>query len=108
VTALDTLEAKGGDLADTAAIMMNLDLVVTPDTALAHLAGGLGVRVWVALPRVADWRWLTDVETSLWYPTMRLFRQSRAGQWDDVFARMADTLTQATAARASGGEPPVY
>jgi hypothetical protein len=79
--------------------MKNLDLVVTPDTALAHLAGGLGVRTWVALPRVADWRWLTERVDSPWYPTMRLFRQTRAGDWDEVFRRMADALQRELRAR---------
>ena len=89
-----------GDFPDTAAIMSHLDLVVTPDTALGDLAGGLGVRTWVALPRVADWRWLSEREDSPWYPTLRLFRQSRAGDWDDVFRRMAGALKRELGARA--------
>jgi tetratricopeptide (TPR) repeat protein len=93
LTVLDGWEQEGvGDFPDTAAIMRNLDLVVTPDTALAHLAGGLGVRTWVALSPVADWRWLTDREDSPWYPTVRLFRQAGAGDWNEVFERMADVL----------------
>jgi ADP-heptose:LPS heptosyltransferase len=87
---------------DTAAVMANLDLVITSDTALAHLAGALGVRVWVALQHVADWRWLVDREDSPWYPTMRLFRQSQPGDWQGVFARIAgelQALSSATAAR---------
>jgi tetratricopeptide (TPR) repeat protein len=80
------------DFMDTAAVMQNLDLVISPDTSLAHLAGALGVQVWVALPFAADWRWLTKREDSPWYPTMRLFRQQRWGDWDDVFVRMADQL----------------
>ena len=63
---------------DTAAVMKNIDLVVTVDTAIAHLAGALAVPVYVALASVADWRWLVDREDSPWYPTMRLFRQRRA------------------------------
>ena len=66
---------------ETAAIMMGLDLVITADTALAHLAGALGVRVWVVLQAVPDWRWLTERADSPWYPTMRLFRQRTAGDW---------------------------
>ena len=77
---------------DTAAVVMNLDLVITADTALAHLAGALGQQVWVALPVNADWRWLREREDSPWYPTMRLFRQSRVGDWSGVFQRMWDTL----------------
>ena len=77
---------------DTAAVMMNLDLVVTCDTAAAHLAGALGVPVWLALPSLPDPRWLLDREDSPWYPTMRLFRQSRRGDWDNVFERIAAHL----------------
>ena len=75
-----------------AAIMKNLDLVISCDTAVAHLAGALGVPVWVALPFVPDWRWLLEREDSPWYPTMRLFRQRRAGDWGEVFERMAKLL----------------
>ena len=67
------------DFMDTAAVLRNLDLVIACDTAVAHLAGALGVAVWVALPFVPDWRWLLDRSDSPWYPTMRLFRQKNAG-----------------------------
>ena len=77
---------------DTPAIMMGLDLVITPDTSLAHLAGALGVPVWIALPRAPDWRWLLDREDSPWYPTARLFRQTVRGQWGPVFDRIAAAL----------------
>ena len=86
---------------DTAAVMRNLDLVITSDTAVAHLAGGLGVPVWVALGYSCDWRWLDEREDSPWYPTMRLFRQARLGDWDELFARIAAEL-----ARLVRGEPP--
>ena len=69
---------QDGAFTDTAAIMQNLDLVVSTDTAVAHLAGALGVPVWVALPFAPDWRWLLDRADSPWYPTMRLFRQKVA------------------------------
>jgi Flp pilus assembly protein TadD len=82
------------DLMDTAAAMMNLDLVISADTALAHLAGALGVPVWVALPFEADWRWMSGRDDSPWYPTMRLFRQHRWGDWDDVFARITGALDE--------------
>jgi tetratricopeptide (TPR) repeat protein len=82
------------DFADTAAVMNNLDLVVTVDTAVAHLAGALGVPVWVALPLVPDWRWLLEREDSPWYPTARLFRQDDGGDWSGVFERMAEVLRQ--------------
>jgi tetratricopeptide (TPR) repeat protein len=81
-----------GRFMDTAAVMMNLDLVVTSDTSIPHLAGALGVPVWVALPYVPDWRWLLDRSDSPWYPTMRLFRQKSPGDWTAVFADMRDTL----------------
>src|SRR5262249_18522811 len=85
-----TVENLGDpNLVETAAIMKNLDLVVTPDTAIAHLAGALGVPVWVALGVVPDWRWLLGREDSPWYPTMRLFRQRQHGDWGDVLERIA-------------------
>jgi tetratricopeptide (TPR) repeat protein len=74
-----------GAFMDTAAIIMNLDLVLSSDTAVCHLAGALGVPVWLALPFAADWRWLLDRSDSPWYPTMRLFRQKTRGDWDGVF-----------------------
>jgi hypothetical protein len=89
------------DFLDTAAVMSQLDLVVTPETAVAHLAGSLGVEVWVALSHVGDWRWQLDQDASPWYPTMRLFRQPRPGDWEDVFQRMADTLIRRLPERAS-------
>jgi tetratricopeptide (TPR) repeat protein len=77
---------------DTAAVIENLDLVVTADTATLHLAGGLGAPTWVALSAHADWRWFVDSADSPWYPSVRLFRQRRLDQWADVFARMAAEL----------------
>jgi tetratricopeptide (TPR) repeat protein len=91
---IGNLDEVAGPFMDTAAIMTYLDLVICSDSAVAHLAGTLGVPVWVALPLVPDWRWLLEREDSPWYPTMRLFRQTRAGCWDDVFARMGDELKQ--------------
>ena len=85
---------------DTAAVMENLDLIITTDTAAAHLAGGLGVPVWTALAYVADWRWLLDREETPWYPTMRLFRQTEPGNWSEVFERMTRELKQQLAAGA--------
>jgi hypothetical protein len=89
---LDTDEA--GAFTDTAAVLMSLDLVVSSDTAVAHLAGALGVPVWLALPWVPDWRWLLGRDDSPWYPSMRLFRQPRPGDWDAVFRRMATALAE--------------
>ena len=76
-------------LAETAAVVQNLDLVISIDSAIAHLAGALAVPVWVALAALPDFRWLLGREDSPWYPTMRLFRQSPAGCWQANFARMA-------------------
>jgi tetratricopeptide (TPR) repeat protein len=77
---------------ETAAIIMGLDLVITSDTALAHLAGALGARVWVVLQAISDWRWLSERTDSPWYPTMRLFRQRTSGGWPEVFERVAAEL----------------
>jgi len=87
-----SVDEGSGPFMDTAAIIKNLDLVISSDTAVPHLAGALGVPVWVALPLVPDWRWMLKREDSPWYPTMRLFRQTRFGQWEDVFKRMAEEL----------------
>ena len=84
------------DFMDTAALIRNLDVVITLDSSLAHLAGALGVPTWVAIPVAADWRWLTDRVDSPWYPTMRLFRQKGWGDWDEVFTRMAAELSMKT------------
>jgi Flp pilus assembly protein TadD len=75
--------------ADTAAVMMNLDLIVTSDTSVPHLAGALARRLFVALRHVPDWRWLLKGDDCPWYPTARLFRQRTLGDWSDVFARIA-------------------
>jgi ADP-heptose:LPS heptosyltransferase len=77
---------------ETAAILTGLDLLITSDTALAHLAGALGVRVWVVLQAVPDWRWMSERDDSPWYPTMRLFRQRVPGDWPEVFQRVAAEL----------------
>jgi tetratricopeptide (TPR) repeat protein len=94
--ALEPLGAPSDDqplsFADTAAIVANLDLVITCDTAIAHLSGALGVPVWIALPLIPDWRWLLGRDDSPWYPSARLFRQTRLDDWSDVFARIATAL----------------
>jgi tetratricopeptide (TPR) repeat protein len=91
------------DLADAAAIVRQLDLVVTVDTALAHLAGGLGVPVWLALAALPDWRWLLHRDDSPWYPTARLFRQPTMGDWGRVFQRMGEELRGLVQSRTSCG-----
>jgi len=87
------LDKEHGSFMDTAAIMKQLDLVITVDTSLAHLAGGLGVPVWLVLPRTAHWRWLLNRNDTPWYPTMRLFRQTKSGDWSDVIAAIKKGIT---------------
>ena len=89
---------------DAAAVIANLDLVVTCDTAIAHLAGALGRPVWVALKHVPDWRWLLGRRDSPWYPTMELFRQPGRGDWQSVFATMRHNLIKLLTARSAGRE----
>lgn len=86
------------DFLDTAAIMSLVDLVIAPESAVAHLAGSLGVRAWVPLAAVTDWRWLLDRDDSPWYPNMTLFRQGAPDDWEPVFRRMADRLRDELAA----------
>lgn len=94
----EPFDSAGGAFADTAAVMMNLDLVITSDTSIAHLAGGLGVTTWVPLPWSADWRWMEQRTDSPWYPTMRLFRQTDPGDWSSVFARISEEIRDLSAA----------
>lgn len=88
----EKLEHAGTDLADAAAIVTSLDLVITVDTMIAHLAGLLGRPVWTLVPFAADWRWMRGRDDSPWYPTMRLWRQSAPGDWDGVIDRVAAEL----------------
>ncbi len=99
---LEIVDLDEPDFVDTAAIMRHLDLVISIDTAPAHLAGALGLPVWVALPFAPDWRWLIDREDSPWYPTMRLFRQPKFGAWEPVWKRIADELRQMARDRGCG------
>jgi tetratricopeptide (TPR) repeat protein len=92
VETLDGLDDGPDAFIDTAAVMMSLDLIVTSDTSIAHLAGALGRPAWVALRRVPDWRWMLDRADSPWYPSMRLFRQQLDGDWAPVFDAMAREL----------------
>jgi hypothetical protein len=95
------LERYLQDFGDLAVILEQLDLVITVDTSVAHLAGALGKPVWTLLSAVPDWRWGFVGETTPWYPTMRLFRQTQSGQWGEVLARVAQTLTY-TASQEQG------
>jgi Flp pilus assembly protein TadD len=90
----DGFDAGGDSFVDTAALMASLDLVISCDTSLAHLAGALARPVWAALKFDAEWRWLRGRDDSPWYPTARLFRQPQAGDWASVFATMAEALRE--------------
>jgi hypothetical protein len=80
------------DFAETAGLIANLDLVITVDTSVAHLAGAMGKPVWLMIPFPPDWRWMLERTDSLWYPTVKLFRQKRAGDWEEVIADVAAAL----------------
>lgn len=85
-------DADLGSFADTAALIAELDLLVSIDTAYTHLAGSLGAAVWLMLPQAADWRWSLHAETSPWYPSVRIFRQATAGDWPGLARRLAQAL----------------
>jgi hypothetical protein len=93
ITVLDDVD-KLVAFVDTAAIVANLDLVITSDTAIAHLVGALGGPVWLLLAKTPDWRWLLNKETSPWYSSMRVFRQTKAGRWEDVINEVTLALGQ--------------
>jgi hypothetical protein len=80
------------DFSDTAAVVENLDLVISIDTSVAHLAGAMGKPIWMMLPYAADWRWFLERDDSPWYPTMRLFRQEKQGDWETVLQRITKEL----------------
>lgn len=82
------------DFLETAAIIANCDLIITSDTSVAHLAGGMGKSTWLLLHHVPDWRWGLEGDASFWYPSMRLFRQEERGNWHDVMQRIADLLRE--------------
>ena len=88
------IAADLADFGETAAVMENLDLIITIDTAMGHLAGALGRPAWIMLPKAADWRWLLDRSDSPWYPTVRLFRQQIAGAWDQVIGDVTGALAE--------------
>jgi len=103
----DDFDAGPSAFLDTAAVMANLDLIVTVDTSIAHLAGAMARPVWVALKHMPEWRWMLGRSDSPWYPTMRLFRQRSAGDWEGVFADVADALTTLIAEKAKGSTGPL-
>ena len=101
LSSIAELDPEGGPIERTAAIVSQLDLVITVDTMMAHLAGALGRPVWVALKTPAEWRWLETRGDSPWYPTMRLFRQGSPGDWQGVFEEIRLALVATLARRAA-------
>ena len=91
---MQDLEPQFGDFGDLAVIIDQLDLVISVDSSVAHMAGALGKKTWTLLSHVADWRWMLEGETTPWYPTMRLFRQTRPGDWSGVIERVAEALSR--------------
>jgi len=91
------------DLAETATLVAGLDLVVTTDTCIAHLAGAMDKPVWILLPHLSDWRWMQETENSPWYPSARLFRQRSPGDWPGLLGRVSGEL-QAFTQRSGRGE----
>jgi ADP-heptose:LPS heptosyltransferase len=81
------------DFGETAAVVENLDLIITVDTSMGHLAGALGKPVWILIPKAADWRWMLERQDSPWYPTVRLFRQPKPGVWDEPLGRLQAALS---------------
>ena len=96
VLILRASEQPGGNIVDTACFISCLDLIISPDTMVAHLAGSLRKPVWTVLPFHADWRWMLERDDSPWYPTMRLFRQSIPGEWQlamhEIYQELHDKL----------------
>ncbi len=97
------LDESTGPLMDTAALLENLDLLIACDTAIAHLAGALGIPTWIVLNTQPDWRWMIDRHDSPWYPSVRLFRQSTANDWTEVFSRIQQSLKREVEKRKTGG-----
>jgi Flp pilus assembly protein TadD len=93
------------DFLETAAIIANCDLVITSDTSVAHLAGGMGKTTWLLLHKVPEWRWGLEGDTSFWYPSMRLFRQSERGNWDEVMERVAAELQKQFGGASANSQP---
>jgi len=87
------------DFSDSAAFIQQLDLVISADTAVAHLAGAVGKPVWTLLPFAPDWRWLLDRDDSPWYPTMRLFRKAPLEPWPPLIERVRSELLKEVASR---------
>jgi tetratricopeptide (TPR) repeat protein len=99
---VESVLSESCSILDTAALIMNLDLVITVDTMIAHLAGALGRTVWLLVPFAADWRWQAAGDTTPWYPTMRLFRQAAAGDWDGVIEQVVEVLEETASCLTEG------
>ena len=93
------------DFLETAAIIANCDLVITSDTSVAHLAGGMGKTTWLLLKKVPEWRWGLEGDTTFWYPSMRLFRQKERGNWNEVMERVAQALQEHFGGSSTPTEP---
>ena len=104
-TGIVDLTAHLTDFVETAALVSCLDLVITVDTSVAHLAGAQGCPTWILLPYVPDWRWLLDREDSPWYPTVRLFRQTETRDYGEVLDRVRGELLKLSSARQPLEEP---
>jgi ADP-heptose:LPS heptosyltransferase len=96
------LTAESDDFADTAALIEQLDLVVTADTVIAHVAASLGKPTWLLLYAVPDWRWMLERDDSPWYPTVRIFRQTKRGDWEHPVTAAADAMAELARAHAAG------
>lgn len=86
------LEPELNSFSDTAGALMNLDLLITIDTGIAHLAGALGVKTYLLLPYSSEWRWFSDTEKTPWYPNFTLFKQEKEGDWEEVVKRIDKAL----------------
>ena len=95
-TKIENLVPRLSDFAAASRLVAQMDLMITVDTATAHLAGGMGKKVWVLLPFAPDWRWLTGRNDSPWYPTATLFRQPKSGDWASVIAAVKAALVNQT------------
>ena len=93
------------DFSDTAGLIAQLDLIISIDTSVAHLAAAMGKPLWLLLPLVPTWRWLRNGEESPWYPTMRLFRQTQSGDWTELIQRVEKSLKQLLNERRATGNP---
>jgi hypothetical protein len=96
--------AELNDFTDTAALCELMDVVITVDTSVAHLAAAMGKKTWVLLPYIPDWRWLLGREDSPWYPSIKLYRQPTLSDWNAVFVKVGSDLSQVACARALSGK----